>query len=685
MFAFTLACIFFFSLRYGFGMIDSPKFFGIIAFVTIYMLCEPEREISPTDFSVFMLFIVYFWIAVYEHMFLEGQNKIYSVLPYAWVMPTTYMTGKLIVGTKKKELSNKCFIVIVVITAGAYIQACLNYLGGLIFDVYGRSHQTWRSFWNAGVDGTRNHWNYGFLFIVGALFFAVLVRKNKKKFSAIVFLLILICIVINVLTAGRTMPLMVILSFSIMGFIYIISNRETLSSKLKKSLLLIFILAVILVMSFMILMHMNFMGIGKWYSGIDYFNRDGGIFNNIRFRILGYGVKRAFLLKKGGWDLTDKWYAATTHNSWLEYARYYDIIVFLLMAVFLIVLLFNSIKLLLRYGNEFKILYYLSAVVILIVIYGFFEPALIMNHDLVLFLFFVYGMIMGIGDVACHGEYKLHSAKISNNMRNRAFFGFAIISITLITTGYMDWWHGRYIIFVPIIIPTIAYIVGMIAVRRKHQITLLILAGIVSLLAAVYTYFISIHGEYYSAGFYIEPITGLVVEKSVFNSLLILPISIVVGYIMYRFKLNKTLFAVLITGISFIILLPVIKDGRIGQMKEALRLQLNMVSGAQWIQSRENYTGLITSHSMWLDFARDYGVLILILLLVFEIWSFYCFVKIVTNNKKDIVEYILIVAFILFNFHFMLESTAITSKYIFAMGLFVYGMISVDGEEQNNY
>lgn len=111
-------------------------------------------------------------------------------------------------------------------------------------------------------------------------------------------------------------------------------------------------------------------------------------------------------------------------------------------------------------------------------------------------------------------------------------------------------------------------------------------------------------------------------------------------------------------------------------IKEALHLQLNMKSGLQWIASKENYYNLRTSNSTWLDFARDYGMVIFCLLVVFELWSIYCFIRLLLKQEKELIDYWLIVAFILFNFNFMFDASAITSKYIFALGLMVYGMIT---------
>ena len=161
--------------------------------------------------------------------------------------------------------------------------------------------------------------------------------------------------------------------------------------------------------------------------------------------------------------------------------------------------------------------------------------------------------------------------------------------------------------------------------------------------------------------------------------------AVTVGIILYLLKLSKPISAIATIAVTGIGAYPAITDGRMLFIKEALKLQLGMKSGLQWIASKENYLEIRTSHSMWLDYARDYGMVVFGLLIVFELWSIFCFVRMLRNGRKSFIDYVLIVAFVLFNFFFMFEASAITSKYLLAMGLLVYGMITssvVIGEEE---
>lgn len=167
---------------------------------------------------------------------------------------------------------------------------------------------------------------------------------------------------------------------------------------------------------------------------------------------------------------------------------------------------------------------------------------------------------------------------------------------------------------------------------------------------AIYMYVISSGEETFSQGLYIGPFTKVSVDKSVFMAFWILPISLVIGLLLYYFKINKMFASAIVLVITGILSYPFITDGRMFFIKEAFRLQIRMRWWLQWITSKENYYGLITSHSMWLDFARDYGMVVLGLLLVFEVWSIYCFIRMLRNGRKSLVDYVLIVAFVLFNF-----------------------------------
>ena len=69
--------------------------------------------------------------------------------------------------------------------------------------------------------------------------------------------------------------------------------------------------------------------------------------------------------------------------------------------------------------------------------------------------------------------------------------------------------------------------------------------------------------------------------------------------------------------------------------------------------------------------------------MAFEVWSIVCIVKMILKRDRVMSDYILIVEYVLFNYYFLFEATAIKSKYLLAAGLMVYGLIlsSVGAEE----
>lgn len=681
-FAFFLACLFFFSVRYGYGIIDGPKFFWLMAIMAVYMLLDPECRTRVFDFRFYMLTVAYFLLGNYQHMFLTGESETYNILPYAWTVPTVYILGRLIVGNKKSEIEHRTFTVLAVIAAGMYIQGLLNYLGYFFYSIdylnykgiY--SESKWRSFWNAAADGTRNNWNNGFLLTISAMFFATLMfKRNKKIFMSIVFFSI-VSVAINLVFSGRFLVVIVALDYFIMLLLYIIANHKMISCKVKRLLLALFSLILVIAGVLYYAFKHNIYGLADFYNNTYYLSRGGGVIENVRLRMWYLGIQRAFTLQKGGWNLSDVNYLDTTHNSWIEFARYYDIIIFSLLSIFVVSVLYRSSRTLFKYGYKYKTLYFAVSAVIIMFIYSMVEPIYILNQDLFLFFYFVCGIVSGIEHLAQSPDYGIIGQAYTPNKSRYAVVGLALLSTVLITCAYADWWNDRMNLLLPIAVPVVAYLLGAELKNRKYQMLLFVMVTFATTVAAICMYIKSAKTEYFQYGIYTELVTNNTVDKSVFLALLIFVVAVVGGSLLYFTKLNKVVSALVVTVITGIAMLPRIKDERMFGIKEALHLQLNMKSGLQWIASKENYYNLRTSNSMWLDFARDYGMVIFGLLVVFELWSIYCFIRLLLKQERELIDYWLIVAFVLFNFHFMFEASAITSKYIFALGLMVYGMIT---------
>ena len=87
---------------------------------------------------------------------------------------------------------------------------------------------------------------------------------------------------------------------------------------------------------------------------------------------------------------------------------------------------------------------------------------------------------------------------------------------------------------------------------------------------------------------------------------------------------------------------------------------------------------------MWLDFARDYGVIIFGILLGFIVWTIVCFIRMLFSDNKGLHIYITLVAFVLFNYHFMFEATAFNNRNILYLGMFIFGFIASNVAEKDS-
>ena len=76
-------------------------------------------------------------------------------------------------------------------------------------------------------------------------------------------------------------------------------------------------------------------------------NRDGGIFNNIRFKVQRRALEQLFVYPMGG-NMMDHLEQAHTHNAWLDMADIGGVIPFFAFVLYTILTIYEMIKLLLK-------------------------------------------------------------------------------------------------------------------------------------------------------------------------------------------------------------------------------------------------------------------------------------------------------------------------------------------------
>jgi hypothetical protein len=691
-FVLVLACAFTYTLLYGYAINQLRFFDGIILLLTAYFLFYSDINIDIVDVSFLSLVLGYYFIAIYKYINAPLMSPTWDSTYYAWTMPALYLLGKLVVGYKKENFENRAFLLTTVLGAGMYIQGLLNY-GVLASPLANEAHSVSPGFWNRDIPNTRNVWDIGFVMVLGSIFYAVKVRKTKKKFSIILIVAAILALIINLGFNGRTESMIAVSVFLLLSLVYIFTEKKYEIILKHKSVIIKCLIAFLtLILLAVVAYSGNIMGFRKMYDE-SFLARDGGVFNNIRFHWAIIAFCNIFEYEYGGWALDESINYRTTHNSWLEFGRAYDDIVFCLIVFFLIVTIIRDIYGLLINSKKHDISYYVIGSKLGLIIISIINPDFHQYMDMMAVLVFTSGITSGVSYATERGDYKIICSSISSNRFRFMVPGYGILMMALVASAYIDWWNGSLQLLPLLILPMGAYLISSLFSSERCKEILLIVVAVLCVIIGIYMRLLSEKSGTLGIGLYVNPFTKGTTLKSAFIAFAIIPIAVLLGFIAYKFKVNKIIVAVITTIISGIDLIPQIIDGRFTYMKEALyllytvtfktttdaekALGMSLDYGNSWMNSKENVLGMTTSHNMWLDFARNYGLIVLGILIAFEIWSIISFIKMIKNKDKTFVNYALIIAFILFNYHFMLEATAFSNKYIWILGMFVYGMITV--------
>ncbi|SDH62197.1 hypothetical protein SAMN05421493_102142 [Pseudobutyrivibrio sp. 49] len=694
-FALFLGMEFFYALRFGYDDIFlGHKPFFIMVLFALYYFFDPERKDNPLNISFFLLLMAYFVMGMYKFINKPIIGKDWDFTTNAWGLPMIYILGRMSVGNRKSELEKRGFLVLTTFAIGMYIQGVLNY--SRILTVFGGDGMVGgTAFFDHTKLWGRNAYDVGFTVLFGGLFYAFLVRKQNKKFFIFEMIACAIGAGINLYFEGRTAVFIIVAVFMTMAFLYVMVGHHEILIKYKKVLWGILALIIVVIAAYVF----NIGGFADIYNN-SFMGRDGGIFGNVRLVTWKGGLIYIFKKQMGGWRLDTKKYVLDyAHNSWLEFGRNYDIVLFMFLVFFLVASIIIDFKLLYKYGKKYKIVYFAVGSKLAFFIISMMNPDCYLGMDLQYLFLFVCGIASGLYSVADASDYITLGATYSPNRYRHVIFTFSLLMFAFVGIVYTDWYVYEIKMLPAMILPAFAFLAGSMCPKGKwRNIGLVSVCGI-SIVIAIYMRHISKQTEYYVAGYYMDPFKKIIVEKGAYTGLWIIPIALVAGFVLYKIRFNKALTAIIPTIVTGAVFASFIKNNRIPYIKEALRLiyytqfrlyrawekenKIPMQFGISWRWAHENKSGVLTSFNTWLDFDRDYGLIVFGLLLAFEIWAFVCFIKMIKNKGKQLSDYVLIVAFVLFNYHFMFEAAAYNSKYIFILGMFIYGMICKSATDED--
>lgn len=306
-------------------IIDFKFVLWISVIVSIYYLLKRGKIVW--DAALIILIQVMLLVGVLDY---HSQN--YVEIPYAFLLPLAYIVAKSVVIEDKGNSSKKAVLVFAVIAIGMYIQSIIDFLY-VLSDEWFTELDVWINYWTKTIQ-PRTTYEYGFVFVTSAA--VLLFLPINKYFKALILVLNIVSQYFVIKTEGRenTCMLLIALMIGVIAFIC-----ELYGKKKKQAQMLILILVFGIIVG----------GVIVWpkinnYIQNSYWSDGGGILHNQRIQTFIDAIK--YQLQFPLENYTEKYGLPYSHAMLLEYGRVYDFSIMLLLVIFIIITIKDTIVLL---------------------------------------------------------------------------------------------------------------------------------------------------------------------------------------------------------------------------------------------------------------------------------------------------------------------------------------------------
>lgn len=260
----------------------------------------------------------------------------------------------------------------------------------------------------------------------------------------------------------------------------------------------------------------------------------------------------------------------------------------------------------------------------------------------------------------------------------------------LLAMGVHDLYSGRQDMVFSIGIPAVFYILGVYLSRIYHNekpfgayITIALMTAITAVKGLVELFF-TYKSEYWASGYYLQLFTGELVEQNeiTFDFIMLMAIILAILIVVKPSKIKTIAILSIAAIVGLFLFRHQLMDGRLNAIIEAIGLTLAYKSGGFTVTA----LGINTSHCMWLDYARDYGIIILSMLGLFELLTLIEAIRFAKNTSRNrFLTYTLVISYALLTIFYLLESSPISHKYIWYEGLVISGMMTGLRKPDDNF
>ncbi|MCR4695293.1 MAG: hypothetical protein K5773_08250 [Pseudobutyrivibrio sp.] len=671
-----------FSYSFMYRILDSRQVYLVMFPIVIYWLLR--RKTSPFDIEYLFLQLAFFLGGILMQITAPNMNWLWNVMVFSFIFPIAYLLGKMCVGEDSTQSEKRAFTALNVVAAGMFATYILDYakkyltVGFHFKDVFlsfideeysqkvAPKLVEWVNFWNP-EPVVKNEADFGAYVVIGTLFFAFLNRKEKKKFFWLIVIAETIMVFNSVMAIGRSTVIQLVLVNGILLVTYLLSHVSD-----GKKVYKILIPVGTAIIFFALIFGFNIFHIRDLYEN-SFLSRNGGIFNNIRFKWEREGYYNLFTIQKGVWNVQSH-PQGKTHNTWLEYGRNYDVIFYIFLMFFVVFSLIKSLLYFFKRKEKKTVMYYAFGMQLCYFLYFYVERMGFPEKDWIIIYIFVSGIAAGISHAKSIGEINVANNVVSLKNKKYIDLGLLYLSFSLIAICYYDWWYDKLRLYMVLVAPIGCYLLMSFLSRSKIADGILAAMGIASLLLAGYTYTHS--DEFLGIGFVKEPFSHNPVTKDYLIILCLIPLALVLGLIMSKFKLNKCWAVVIGTIASLYLFRSQMFDGRVVTIKEALKLAFTYNKGEAWGPIGLTTSDINTSYNSWLNYSRDYGLIMFILMMAFLCWTLWRFIQFIREAEPKGFDYMLILAYIFMMVGFSFTDFAYDYKYMLIAFLIICGGIN---------
>ncbi len=362
--------------------VDVNHVFYIAAAASIYYLIR-KRQIE-FDFSLALLCTTMVFVAIIDY-----HTEDYVPVSYAWILPTAYILGKVIVGTDSTTINNKIITLYVVMAVSMYLQSLLDF--GSNWKVgWALGTERWPEFWT-GVIEPRTTYEMGFILTTSAFAFAFYIFKKHSVISIIIIAANVLLQYILMHVQGRQNPVLLVLTVLICLCMYAYDHWSADDKRLKKLVADAVIAGIAAVLLIAIMFATNTFGLMDRYQNSYW--ADGGFLHNERIDINLTAFKS--MLKWPLDNYQDRAGLERAHSMVLEYGRVYDMTVYLGLTLVRLIYIYQAIRMALSKSENSWIKYLIFPAFVSLNLYYTMEPNAYAHRYFWMPGLFFSGMIAG--------------------------------------------------------------------------------------------------------------------------------------------------------------------------------------------------------------------------------------------------------------------------------------------------